>query len=498
MIGVTAGVAVMFGAPSIVSALSGSDLSECESGVVYVTSCEGNSCFSCPRGFAGDDCDRCSAGFEGVECDSCKEGYTGFNCDECDGLNGYSGFNGFCYKGCAVNIRGVSDGSSVLPGASSITCDEDGFTGKVSYICADEIFTPNAGQSCSCSGNRTGENCDECLTGYDLSTNCNQCLEGYSFVNSRCQQDCSISVAGVQTSNSLSPEAGILGCTQTGYTGTVNYSCIDGSFSYTGACSCDTGYTGPTTNCAQSCDVANGYQSINGECLKGCAISPIKGITETFVTETTSSSTLECNEEYYTGSINYTCSSNNFTKSGECECEEGRLSSSNCTTCDEENGYKMMNGECIQGCVVDINGVSDSWVPLSSSDTSETELTCSDTAYRGTITYTCNEGNNLTASGECELTIYPSNCFVVSENGLLTMNAPDGHVWDSVTFASYGTPSNCNEINTNCHSSNSVSIINSACQGKTTCSVRASNSNFGDPCGGIVKRLRVSMNSKVN
>ena len=398
LIGVTAGVAVMFGAPSIVSALSGSDLSECESGVVYVTSCEGNSCFSCPRGFAGDDCDRCSAGFEGAQCDTCKEGYTGFNCNECDGLNGYSGFNGYCYKGCSVNIKGVPPATSVLPGASSINCTESGFKGKVSYVCENEVFTPNSGQSCQCVGNRTGENCNECLTGYDLSTNCSQCLSGYSLVSGRCQQDCSISIAGIINSNALSPEAGILGCLQTGYTGTINYSCVDGNFGYTGACSCAVGYTGPITNCAQSCDTANGYKNIGGECLKGCAIS-VNGVSETFVNEASSSASLACDADNYTGSINYTCLANNFTKSGDCQCEEGRSLSSNCASCDEENGYKMMSGECVQGCVVDIAGVSETWVPITdSSSSTTTEFTCSETGYYDTIEYTCSAGGNLSVT----------------------------------------------------------------------------------------------------
>ena len=44
---------------------------------------------------------------------------------------------------------------------------------------------------------------------------------------------------------------------------------------------------------------------------------------------------------------------------------------------------------------------------------------------------------------------------------------------------------------TNCYASNSLSIVQSRCQGLTSCTITASNSVFGDPCVGTYKYLEV-------
>nr|AAI50475.1 Zgc:174165 protein [Danio rerio] len=45
--------------------------------------------------------------------------------------------------------------------------------------------------------------------------------------------------------------------------------------------------------------------------------------------------------------------------------------------------------------------------------------------------------------------------------------------------------------NTNCRSSNSLSIVSSWCDGRQSCNVPATNSVFSDPCYGTYKYLRV-------
>ncbi|XP_071485118.1 D-galactoside-specific lectin-like [Diadema antillarum] len=45
--------------------------------------------------------------------------------------------------------------------------------------------------------------------------------------------------------------------------------------------------------------------------------------------------------------------------------------------------------------------------------------------------------------------------------------------------------------NTNCHSTRSMSVVSNACGGRSSCSVRASNSYFTDPCRGTFKYLEV-------
>ena len=44
---------------------------------------------------------------------------------------------------------------------------------------------------------------------------------------------------------------------------------------------------------------------------------------------------------------------------------------------------------------------------------------------------------------------------------------------------------------TTCYSTNSFDIVSNNCEGKQTCTIEASNSIFGDPCGGIEKYLEV-------
>ena len=44
----------------------------------------------------------------------------------------------------------------------------------------------------------------------------------------------------------------------------------------------------------------------------------------------------------------------------------------------------------------------------------------------------------------------------------------------------------------NCHATESVGIVSAACDGKTACEIEATNTVFGDPCGGTYKYLTVN------
>ena len=50
--------------------------------------------------------------------------------------------------------------------------------------------------------------------------------------------------------------------------------------------------------------------------------------------------------------------------------------------------------------------------------------------------------------------------------------------------------------NTNCRSSNSLSVVRARCQGRSSCSVPATNSVFGDPCYGTHKYMEVYFSCK--
>jgi hypothetical protein len=79
----------------------------------------------------------------------------------------------------------------------------------------------------------------------------------------------------------------------------------------------------------------------------------------------------------------------------------------------------------------------------------------------------------------------------IDENGVLTLEAPQGSVFDVVFFASYGLPDNYQV--TDCHATDSQSILESLAIGNSSVSISASNDIFGDPCGGIQKWLQVTL-----
>ncbi len=75
----------------------------------------------------------------------------------------------------------------------------------------------------------------------------------------------------------------------------------------------------------------------------------------------------------------------------------------------------------------------------------------------------------------------------------ITLTAPPGAVITSIDFASYGTPTgSCGNFEIgNCHSGNTLQIVEAACLGQNSCTVEASNDVFADPCQGINKILAV-------
>src|SRR5690349_2720510 len=86
-----------------------------------------------------------------------------------------------------------------------------------------------------------------------------------------------------------------------------------------------------------------------------------------------------------------------------------------------------------------------------------------------------------------------SICGIAGEGGTVSLIAPPGMVFVSVTFASYGTPNGiCGSFTLGtCHATNSRSIVETALLGKNSGSIAATNGVFGDPCNGTVKSLYV-------
>lgn len=82
-------------------------------------------------------------------------------------------------------------------------------------------------------------------------------------------------------------------------------------------------------------------------------------------------------------------------------------------------------------------------------------------------------------------------CATANEGGTASATVPAGNIINRIDFISYGTPNgSCGSFSIgSCHAGfNASSWI-----GQTSFSLAASNAVFGDPCGGVAKRLYVQV-----
>lgn len=97
--------------------------------------------------------------------------------------------------------------------------------------------------------------------------------------------------------------------------------------------------------------------------------------------------------------------------------------------------------------------------------------------------------------------IVGSVCYIINENSTQTITAPEGTVFNAVSFASYGNATgNCVSGFTqgSCHAANSQSVVKSLALGNNSFSITASNATFGgDPCSGIAKKMCVKLSYAV-
>jgi hypothetical protein len=103
-----------------------------------------------------------------------------------------------------------------------------------------------------------------------------------------------------------------------------------------------------------------------------------------------------------------------------------------------------------------------------------------------------NEGSGGTSGGE-------TICGTAAEGDSVTLTCPEGRIIDSVLYASYGTPTGeCGSFVTgDCHAATSETMVASLCVGRSSCTLTASNSTFGDPCNSVVKNLAVEVSCVV-
>ncbi|WP_437679280.1 CAP domain-containing protein [Sorangium sp. So ce131] len=99
-------------------------------------------------------------------------------------------------------------------------------------------------------------------------------------------------------------------------------------------------------------------------------------------------------------------------------------------------------------------------------------------------------------SEETSESLDSSICGSAREGGQVSVSCPAGNVITAVEFASYGTPSGaCGSYTvSSCDAPTSKSVVEAACVGKQSCTVKADNATFGgDPCRRSWKRLRVQV-----
>ncbi len=87
-------------------------------------------------------------------------------------------------------------------------------------------------------------------------------------------------------------------------------------------------------------------------------------------------------------------------------------------------------------------------------------------------------------------------CGTANEGGVATATCPAGHVARWVLFGSYGNPSgSCDSgfARGGCQAGSSYTVVRNACLNQGSCSVAATNAQFGDPCGRTAKRLYFSL-----
>ena len=84
-------------------------------------------------------------------------------------------------------------------------------------------------------------------------------------------------------------------------------------------------------------------------------------------------------------------------------------------------------------------------------------------------------------------------CGTTNENGTITLTAPGSNTFIRIDFASYGTPNgSCGSFTLGaCNAANSKTIVEGIFLGQNSGSINATNTVFGDPCGGTPKRLYI-------
>jgi prepilin-type N-terminal cleavage/methylation domain-containing protein len=384
-------------------ASNGEDLS-CTNGTISGSQCIAGSCsvdligtttYLVSEGNGSLNCD--ASGYTGSSSYSCSNG--DFNAaSTCSCASGYTKVDGVCQSNCSIGneeILGVT-ATSADAGSGNLSCDAFGYAGTISYTCSNR--TLNTTGSCSCAS-------------------------GYSMSGGTCKSDCAVSgITGIDNT-SVHHGTGNLTCNQPGSSGTVSYTCTNGSLNTSGSCSsttcsitsvtgfndktglaytasaatisspCATGYTASSPAPTYTC-TSNGPATIaSGSCDQvTCTIAAANGFAaKTGLIYTASPLTISspCASGYVASSPapTYTCTASGAaTVSGTCD-------QVTCTIA-AANGFVAKTG---------LNyAASPTAIP-----------TPCQSGYTGSPTYTCTASGAATVSGTCDQV----TCTIAAANG---------------------------------------------------------------------------------
>jgi len=260
----------------------------------------------------------------------------------------------------------------------------------------------------------------------------------------------------------------------------VCYSCPAGHVGPN--CLCPEGFTGPT--CSE-CN-AVGFSLIDGVCKPDCSISPtIPGITDTTVQNGTSS--LECNAENYTGSINYSCNNSIFSiTGGECTCEGNYSLVDNCESC--KDGYEGEEGEGCEECsdnYIEIDGICAAYCDVKN----EPGISHLEWAVPPNGTLTCNSLYNITIDYTCNNGVFNGDSCLKCSGGTESIISDGGVSYRLHKFSLVGTS------NFSCNGNKDVEVLVVAGGGSGGSSTSSGGGGGGG--GGVVYQKSYSITSGI-
>ena len=349
----------------------------------------------------------------------------------------------------------------------------------------------------SCGGAGCGGACGQCCVTADCSalpgTNCN------NFVCITNCQTPSSSACGVVA------EGATLTLTCPGATETIIGISYASYGTPTGVCSSFTNSAcHATTSSSVVLAACNGLHSCNVAATNANFGDPCSGTTKKLAVVATCSTS--------PGSV---CSSNNVTtptcaggvctgtcSAGFADCNANKLSDgceaatqtdpANCGACSQVcSGNHIATPTCAAGACTGACSVGYADCNANKlSDGCEGSNTCASCCG-----IACTTGQSC-VNGACVAPATVAKCATTVENGSATVTCDPGYTITAVTYASYGTPTGACPgpfTTSGCNSATSVSYTSAQCVGRTTCTIGATNANFGDPCSGTFKNYATTV-----